>query len=81
MTAITVRMSTDFGEFKELLERLSCALNKLGKLPFSAPDRFEDAFTLETDYGAAGASELIVRLKPTELFLEFAAAVFALDVD
>ena len=77
-----IHIRVDSSEVTDLLDRLLDRLNKLGELPpGGVPDSFKGIVTLETDHGAAGAGELVMRLKPTDSFLRFASAVFAGNFD
>lgn len=78
----TVTIGADASELTSLLDCLVDRLNELGELPpGGVPDSFKDIVTLETDHGAAGAGELVMRLNPTDSFLRFASAVFAAKFD
>jgi len=71
----TVTIGADASELTSLLDCLVDRLNELGELPpGGVPDSFKDIVTLETDHGAAGAGELVMRLNPTDSFLRFASA-------
>lgn len=77
-----IHIRVDSSEVTDLLDRLLDRLNELGELPpGGVPDSFKDIVTLETDHGAAGAGELVMRLNPTDSFLRFASAVFTGNFD
>ena len=59
--------------FESFLERIKRPLD-LGNLSF-------ELVRLDTDYTAASAGKLIVRLYPSDAFLSFAGAIFAGDLN
>lgn len=77
----TLTVRADVTGLIPLLERLVDRLDELCELPFSAGDSIESFVSLETDNGSASAGELVIHLKPTDRLLDFAAAVFAIDVE
>lgn len=91
--SITVELKLQTAEFDEALQEIRAALEPSSQLNvvdelrellhqlFGLSELFQKLFTFETSVGAAGTSEIVISLNPTDLFRRILIAVKAGDID